>query len=166
MTMRKRFALILGLALMNGCGGVLHRSDTAARVDFAYEMEGKTHLLSELRRRPVMLVLMRISEIVSQIFMKEVTTVYQKRAGELRVIVLTVEPMEKPFVDVYVESEKLPFSIGVAEPAVLLGASSMGVIEAVPVTYLLEPGGRIAYKAQGVTPADILVSEIDELLDF
>jgi hypothetical protein len=166
MTMRKWYGLILGLALMKGCGSAQHPSDTAARVDFAYEMKGEARRLSELRRRPVMLVLMRTSEIVSQIFMKEVATVWRKRAGELKVIVLTVEPTEKPFVNMYVKSEKLPFSIGVAEQAVLLGASSLGVVEAVPVTYLLDAGGRLVYKAQGVTPADILVSEIDALLDF
>ena len=135
-------------------------------MNFVFEQEGRPHQLAELRRRPVMLVLMRTSEIVSQIYMKEITGVFEKRAGKLRILVLTVEPTEAPFVDMYARSEDLPFFIGVAEESVLLGASSLGVIPAIPMTYLIDAGGRVVYTRPGVIPEDELVSEIDELLDF
>ena len=66
----------------------------------------------------------------------------------------------------YVQSEQLPFSIGVAEERVALGTSPLGVIPAIPMTYLIDAGGRVVYTGRGVIPADELVSEIDELLDF
>ncbi len=161
---RIRALLLLVLIASGGCGGA--RSSSPHPVNFAYELGGEAHQLAEHRRRPVMLVLMRTSEIVSQIFMKEVERVYRTRAGDLRMVVLTVEPGERPFVEMYAQSEELSFPIGVADPGVALGASPLGTIPAVPVTYLLDREGHIVYTATGVVGAEVLTSEIDELLDF
>lgn len=160
-------SIIIAIALMQcaACAGA--KSPTpSGPVDFAFEMEGRLQRLQAYRRRPVMLVLMRTSDIVSQIYMQEVAAVYSKRAGQLRMLVLTIETTEKPFVDMYATSENLPFPIGVADRRVAMGASSLGPVDAVPATYLIDDTGRITSMHLGVIPAETLISEIDDLLDF
>jgi hypothetical protein len=139
--------------------------EMAGQVDFAFELQGERHFLAELRGRPLLLVFIRTSEITSQLYMRELVAAFGKIAGEWRFLVLTIEPSEAPFVEMYAEFEKLPFPAGVAEPAVIQGKSVLGVVPAVPATYFLDIRGRVVRRGTGVARADEIVETTDRLFE-
>ncbi|MCP4676001.1 MAG: redoxin domain-containing protein [Deltaproteobacteria bacterium] len=133
------------------------------QVDFTYELNGKPHRISELRGRPVVVVLMRTSEMSSQAYMLQVADAFRQIAGRTRFLVLTIEPSEAPFTEMYVVSEKLPFPIGLAEDSVARGLSSLGVIPIIPTTYIIDASGHIADAAAGRVRADDIVRAVNAL---
>jgi hypothetical protein len=132
-------------------------------VDFTYEMDGEEHHLSELRGRPVIVILVRISEVVSEMYLYQVVEAYPRSAGEARFLVLSLEPTEEPLLAPYIEHHRLPFGIGIAEWTVASGESELGRIPLVPTTVFIDAEGRIASAFAGVVPADDLVREIERL---
>ncbi len=160
-------AIILITTLLGACGAPTAtgstRSESNAQVNFTYELNGKPHHMSELRGRPVVLVLMRTSEMSSQAYMLQVADAFRQVAGRTRFLVLTIEPTEAPFIKMYVESEKLPFPIGMAEDSVALGLSSLGVIPIIPTTYIIDASGHVTDAAAGRVQADDITSAIDAL---
>lgn len=92
--------------------------------------------------------------------MGEVRKAFTKTAGVVQFLVLTIEQREAPFVGPYAESEQLPFDIGIAEPDVALGLSSLGLIPTIPTTYLIDAQGKVFNAAGGVVPANRLIEEI------
>ena len=156
-----RTAAFLLTLLILSCGGAQKGLDPKIPVDFAYVSDGRAHRLSELRRRPVVVVLMRTSEVVSQIYMEKVAEAYRRTAGRLRYLVLTVEGNEAPFVDTYMSFEKLPFPIGIAEKAVLYGDSDLGVIPGIPCTYFIDEEGHPSEVIPGVIEVDDLIGKAE-----
>ena len=160
-------AIILVTALLAACGAPSNHDTTSPgpndRVDFTYELNGEHHRISELRGRPVLLVLMRTSEMSSQAYMLELANAFRQIAGRTRFLVLTIEPTEAPFIEMYVESEKLPFPIGLAGDSVALGRSSLGIIPITPATYIIDASGRVADAAAGRVQTDDLVRAIGAL---
>ena len=126
-------------------------------VDFAYVLYGETHWVSDLRGKPLTLILMRTSDIPSQVYMAEVKKAFPTIAGFTDFLVLTIEPSESPFVELYAESEKLPFPIGIAEEKVLLGMSPLGKIPLVPTTYFIDSNGKLKNILLGVVQAQAIV---------
>jgi hypothetical protein len=126
-------------------------------VDFAYVLHGETRWVSDLQGKPLTLVLMRTSDIPSQVYMAEVKEAFRAIAGITGFLVLTIEPSESPFVDLYAESEDLPFPIGIAEEKVLLGMSPLGKIPLVPTTYFLDANGKLKDTLLGVVQAQAVV---------
>lgn len=164
--MPSRFLLLLALLLSTlACGAADERKPDLPDkpVDFSYQLDGEEHRLSEIRGRPVVVVLVRISEVVSEMYLYQVVNAYPRSAGNARFLVLTLEPTEEPLIDAYVEHHKLPFTIGVAEWAVATGESELGRIPLVPTTVFIDADGRIASAFAGVAPADDLVAEIERL---
>jgi hypothetical protein len=150
-------------ALIAGCGGREPAPYTETPVDFAYELEGDQQRLAELRGRPVVVVLIRTSEVVSEMYLYEIKRAFANAAGRVRFLVLSLEPSEAPLIGPYVQFHDLPFPIGLAEWPVAAGQSDLGPIPVVPSTYLIGADGRIATAAAGVVPADDLVTELDRL---
>jgi len=143
------------------CGARSEPPHGSEPVDLAYALDGEPHRLSELRGRPLVLVLIRTSEVVSQMYLDEVAEAHARTAGRLRFLVLTIEPSEAPFVDLFRESEGLPFPVGVAEADVAQGRSGLGLIPLVPSTYLVAPDGRVEDVAAGAVPAEDIVREVE-----
>lgn len=163
-----RPAILLGLwicAFATGCGGAEEERPALPDnpVDFAFRIDGAEHRLAELRGRPVVLVLVRVSEVVSEMYLYQVVNAYPRSAGMARFLVLTLEPTEEPLLEPYVEHHELPFSIGVADWTVASGESGLGRIPLVPTTVFIDEEGRIATAFAGVAPADDLVREIERL---
>lgn len=156
-----KYLIPVFLALLEACGGSVYQpdpmSDGIQPVDFVYELDGQIHSLSELRSRPVLLCLMRTSDIVSQIYIAEVKEAFRRAAGDTQFLVLTIEPSESPFVAMYVESEDLPFPIGVAQKAVALGESTLGFVPIVPATYAIDSKGQVVEMVPGTVKADKIV---------
>jgi hypothetical protein len=149
---------LIGLLLLGACGSNNRKGPPASeQVDFAFELKGETHRIAELRGRPLVLVLMRTSSLASQLYMTEVSKAFSRIAGRTRFLVLSIEPHELPFVEPYAEFEKLPFSIGVAERAVSLGQTPLGVIPVIPTTYLISSQGRVMDAAAGSVKAEEIV---------
>jgi hypothetical protein len=163
--MDSRLAVSLAiLLLVHACGGPEESTRKPEKpIDFAYTVDGEEHRLAELRGRPLVLVLVRVSEVVSEMFLYQVVDAYPRSAGKARFLVLTLEPSEAPLLGPYVEHHKLPFSIGVAEWSVANGESELGLIPLVPTTVFIDDEGRIATAFAGVAPADDLVREIERL---
>ena len=130
---------------------------TGPYINFNYVQYGEAHQLSELQGRPLVLVLLRTSDIPSQIYMTEVKKAFDRVAGKTGMLVLTIAPSESPFVDLYSESEDLPFAIGVAEETVLRGASPLGKVPVVPTTYFIHGNGRLQSTLPGVVQAEAIV---------
>lgn len=158
-----QLVLLLALLLLSACGSREPAPPPRVAVDFAYQLEGEEHRLSELRGRPVVLVLMRVSEVVSEMYLYQVLDAYPRSAGEARYLVLTLEPSEEPLLGPYVAHHQLPFPIGIAEWSVASGESDLGLIPMVPTTVLIGPEGAIEAAFAGVMPAEDLVREIDRL---
>ena len=152
---RQIFAAILAMAAM-ACGRI-NSKNVEPPVDLSFEIKGERHYLSELRGRPLVLVLIRTSEIASQAYAGELKDAFGRIAGSVRFLVLTIEPLEAPFVEPYAEFENLPFSIGVAEKDVALGRSALGIVPVVPSTYLFNSRGEVVSAVPGVLLADTLV---------
>ena len=76
---------------------------TGSRINFAYVLYGEFHQLSELRGRPLVLVLMRTSDIPSQVYMAEVKAAYDAIVEKAELLVLTIASSESPFVELYSE---------------------------------------------------------------
>ncbi len=153
------------MTLLTACGhahpGQIKQPDH--KVDFVYEMEGERHYLSELRGRPLVLVLMRTSELPSQVYMIEVKEAFRRAAGKTRFLVLTIAATELPFLQLYRESQELPFAVGVAGQNVATGKSSLGLIPAVPATYIIDASGRVVDMASGVIKMDKIVHALQRL---
>lgn len=156
-------ALLAALAFPAACGSREPAPPQRLPVDFAYQLEGEEHRLSELRGRPLVLILVRVSEVVSEMYLYQVLAAYPRSAGKARYLVLSLEPNEEPLLEPYSEHHELPFPIGIAEWAVAAGESDLGLIPLVPTTALIGPDGVIEAAFAGVMPADDLVREIDRL---
>lgn len=145
----------LGCGTASGASGqVLSQSPGA--IDFALELDGEAHRLSEWRGRPLVLVLLLTSDVTSQLYMPHVEEAFRHYAGRLRFLALTVEPTERPFVATYVESEGLHFPLGVAAPELRQGRTALGTIPLVPITFILDERGEVRDVGVGVvTSKDI-----------
>ena len=78
-------------------------------------------------------------------------------------LVLTIAPSESPFVELYSESEDLPFAIGVAEETVLHGTSPLGKVQVVPTTYFINGNGKLRSTLPGVVQAETIVQSARQL---
>jgi len=107
------------------------------------------------------LVLVRISEITSELYLDQLVRAHARAAGETRFVVLSIAPNEAPFLDEYVETRELPFPIGLADWSVAEGTSDLGRIPIVPTTYLLDESGAIVELIVGAVTADELVADLD-----
>lgn len=158
-------AAMLAAMLMSSCGRTTKSAlEKAQVVDFIYEISKSRHSLGELGGRPLVLVLMRTSELPSHVYIREVKVAFQKTAGRTRFLVLTVEPHEAPFTEIYAEAEELPFPIGVADRSVALGQTALGRLPLIPVTYLLNPSRVIVQTVPGAVSAQVLMKQIDTYL--
>lgn len=144
-------------AVLMSCAGAMHPKYGKNPVNISFVMDGTPRRLSEYRGKPVVLVLMRTSEVVSQIYMSRLKEAIETSPPKANLIVLTVEPSESPFVEEYQELEKLPFSIGVAEPGIVQGESAFGLISGIPITYFINANGTIVSSQPGVIETDDLL---------
>jgi hypothetical protein len=108
----------------------------------------------------VVLVLVRISELTSEVYLDQIVAAHARAAGNTRFLVLSIAPNEAPFLDEYVEARELPFPIGLAEWSVAEGTSDLGLVPVVPTTYLIDEGGAIVEMIVGAVKADELVGAI------
>ncbi len=160
--MRTIITIVIATAtiLAIGCGSLRPLPYSEHPVDFAYEIDGQVHHLSQARGRPVVLVLVRIAELTSDLFMKQVVDTFNSTAGKTLFLVLTIAPNEAPMLDQYAEIKELPFSIGLADWSVAQGETRLGLIPVVPSTYLIGPDGRVRDMAPGFVAADVLTRAI------
>jgi hypothetical protein len=132
-------------------------------VSLRYLMEGEWRDLSQLRGRPVVLVLISTADIVSQAYLREVAEAFERTAGKVVYLVLSIEPSEAPFLEVYREAEDLPFSVGLSQDGVGRGESDLGYVPVVPTTYIIDEKGGVIDAAAGAVTADDLVSSLERL---
>ena len=156
-------AIFVLLLLSPGCGSVQKPESTTP--DFAFVLQNTPHRLSQYRGEPVLLILMRTSEMVSQIYMERLRDAFADIQGRCRLIVLSVEPTEAPFIEAYRDIESLPFAIGSAEEKVLLGTSALGVVPAIPYTYFIDADGRVRRAVPGVIETAELVDAVRRFFD-
>jgi hypothetical protein len=107
------------------------------------------------------LVLARISELTSELYLDQIVAAHARAAGNTRFVVLSIAPNEEPFLGEYVEERELPFPIGLADWSVAEGTSDLGLVPVVPTTYLIDEGGAIVEMIVGAVKADELVADLD-----
>ena len=151
------------ILLSPGCGSVQKPAPTTP--DIAFVIQNTPHRLSQYRGEPVLLILMRTSEMVSQIYMERLRDAFADIRGRCRLIVLSVEPTEAPFIETYRDIESLPFAIGSAEKTVRLGTSALGIVPAIPYTYFIGADGRVLRRVPGVIETAELVDAVGRFFD-
>jgi hypothetical protein len=153
-------ALLAALSITTcGARGPLPGSEQP--VNFAYRLaDGPSENLAGLRGRPLVLVLLRVSELTSELYLREVVRAYERVAGKTRFLVLSIEPTEEVLLGEFAEFNELPFPIGLAEWSVATGESGLGSIPVTPTTYFVDPSGRVVAVAPGALPADHIEAEI------
>ena len=136
------------------------KESVSGPVDFLYTLEEESHLISEFRGKPLILVLIRTSEITSEIYLLEVVKAFEQAKGEARFLSLSIEPNEAPFAKMYADFHKLPFPLGIAEYSVANGKSGLGIIPIVPSTYIISASGNVSQVFAGVTTYEALLRSI------
>ena len=165
---RRGACLPLLLLMAAGCGGAgavgtaIGQSDKPP-VDFSYTVGESVQHTRELRGRPVLLVLMRTSDLPSQIYMNEIKEAFFAAAGETRFLVLTIEPSEAPFVTLYGETEDLPFLVGIADQTVSKGETALGPVAQLPTTCLIDRTGKVALRTSGIIRAEELIAAVKKI---
>lgn len=153
-----RVAIVTAFLVLAACGAREPLPGGGRPVDFSYRLPGaRAEGLTALRGRPLVLVLLRISELTSELHLKQVVEAHGRVAGRTRFLVLSLEPAEEVLLGEYVEFNALPFPVGVAEWAVAAGESDLGRIPVTPTTYFIGPDGRVA----AVAPGAMLAAQIE-----
>lgn len=146
---------MLGCAARNGPQG-------QSPVDFSYQMGGNSYNISQLRGKPLLIVLIRTSEVTSDLYLREVVRAFHVLGPKARFLVLTIAPNEELMLTPYAEFNELPFSIGMADWSVATGQSHLGLIPIIPSTYLLDPDGVVVDMAAGVTSWERIVEAVEK----
>ena len=149
--------------VLAACGGA-QRSGKET-VNIAFTLEEQPQSLTRYRGRNTLLVLMRTSEMVSQIYMSRLRESFEELRKQCTVLVLTVEPTEAPFVETYREIEQLPFPVGVAAPEVAAGESPLGIVPRIPHTYFIDKQGIVRNAVSGVLEPDALLQAAARFFD-
>ena len=160
MIARLRALVVLAALIAGACGSRTPPPYRPGPIDVAYEQGGEEMRLSRLRGRPVVLALVRISEITSEMFIDQLVDAHARAAGNTRFVVLSIAPNEAPFLGEYVAQRELPFPVGLADWSVAEGTSDLGLVPIVPTTYLVDEEGAIVQGVAGAVKADDLVREI------
>ena len=148
--------LILSLT---GCGAP-QKPYSEAPVDFDYQMQGQTGSLRQLRQKPLLLVLVRTSEVTNEMHLDQIQRMYAKTMRHLNVLVLSIAPNEAPMLDMFVEFHDYPFRIGMAPWNVASGRSDLGVLPAIPTTFIIDENGRIVDSLAGAINADKILETL------
>ena len=131
-----------------------------APIDFQYQMQGNTYTLSQLRERPLLLVLVRTAEVTNEMHLDQIQQMYTKTIRHMNILVLSIAPNEAPMLDMFVEFNNYPFHIGLAPWEVASGNSDLGVIPNIPTSYLIDQNGQIIDMLQGATNADKIMETL------
>lgn len=145
--------VLTATCLLASCGGREPPPYSEGPVNIVYEMAGEVDQLSALRGRPVVLVLMRVNELTSELFIDAVVEAHGRMAGKIRFVVLTLDVNEAPMLDQYVEFHELPFRVGVAQWEVSQGRTGLGMIPVSPTTYFIGRNGEVEAMLPGAVPA-------------
>jgi hypothetical protein len=97
--------------------------------------------------------------------MMRLSTAFPDITKKCVLIVLTIDPLESQFVNYYREEEELPFTMGVAEPSIVQGASRLGRIQGVPMTYLIDSSGAVLQQIAGVIEVDGILKLLERFFD-
>jgi len=158
-----RLATIVIIFAVSSCGGRSHVPYGKNPVNFSFQMNEEIHTLREYRGRPVMLFLVRISELTSELYMDEIVKAFNSSAGTTRFLVLSIAPYEMPLLAQYIKFNKLPFSIGTSDWSVASGQSELGIIPVVPSTYALDSDGRVVTIFAGVTSKNEIEKVVERM---
>jgi len=151
-----RAFFVLVAACAASCGARAEPPYRDGPIDFAFALNGAQMRTSELMGRPLVLVLVRTSEVTSELYVDELVKAHSRIAGDTRLLVLSISPNEAPFLEAYVEERALPFPIGLADWSVAEGSSALGLVPIVPTTYLIDAEGEVVEMIPGAVSADVL----------
>lgn len=147
------------IVLSTGCGAS-QKPYSEAPVDFDYQMQGQKSSLRQLRQKPLLLVLVRTSEVTNEMHLDQVQRMYPKAIRHLNVLVLSIAPNEAPMLDMFVEFHNYPFRIGMAPWKVASGHSDLGILPAIPTTFIIDGNGRIVDFFAGAVNADKILETL------
>ncbi|MBN2341267.1 MAG: hypothetical protein JXX29_09370 [Deltaproteobacteria bacterium] len=136
------FAVILAITSTISCAGP-QKPFSDGPIDFPYLMQGESYSLSQLHGKPLMLVLVRTSEVTNEMHLDQIQKVVPQLKGRVTVLILTIASNEAPMLDMFVEFHDYPFHIGIADWSVADGQSPLGRIPDVPTTYFINENGHI-----------------------
>ena len=156
------FVITAFLFINSGCG-IQKPGYSKHPVNFSFEMNKKQFRVSEFRGDPLLIVLVRISEISSELFLKEIQKTYMQTKGKVQFMVLSIDSNDAPMLNMFEKFHQYPFHIGLAQVEVSLGKTELGIIPIVPSAYLLNDKGTIVDMAAGVVPAQNIINSINRL---
>lgn len=153
---------ILGIGILPMVGGcaTIPMPYSNSPINFTYEMQGAPYQLRQLQGKPMLLVLVRTSEVTNEMHLDELQKVHKKLHNRITILVLTIAPNEKPMLDMFVEFHDYPFHIGIAQEGVALGQSPLGIIPNVPTTYILSANGMVLEMLPGAMNTEKMLSAL------
>jgi peroxiredoxin len=159
LTTLNSFILLWLILSSTGCAAP-QKPYSEAPVDFDYQMQGQTGSLSRLRHKPLLLVLVRTSEVTNEMHLDQIQRMYARAIRHLNVLVLSIAPNEAPMLDMFVEFHSYSFRIGMAPWNVASGQSDLGILPAIPTTFIIDENGRIVDFLAGAINADKILETL------
>ena len=151
--------LLFTAAVLLSCAGP-QKPYADAPIEFEYEMQGETYSLNVLRGKPLLLVLVRTSEVTNEMHLDQIQQLYDRTIRRMNILVLSIAPNEAPMLDMFVAFHDYPFHIGMAPWNVSSGQSGLGILPTIPSTYILDAEGRVIDLIPGATNGDQILETL------
>jgi hypothetical protein len=120
-------------------------------VDFAFDSLDDRPVSSEATRgKLAVMVFVTTSSLAAQAQVDFLVTMAKHDGKEVNYAVVALETREnRELVELYEKALSISFPVAMADDRTLAGAGPFGDVSAVPVTILLDRGGRVIWRVQG-----------------
>ena len=150
------------LALLAACGGAttaappppgvsLAPAASGLPVDFDFDsIDDRPVSAQATRGKPTVVTFVTTSSLPSQAQVDFLVAMAKNDGDRVNYAVVAVEPPDtRELVELYRRALGAPFPMAMADSAALAGGGAFGDVTGVPVTVVLDPSGRIAWRADG-----------------
>jgi hypothetical protein len=125
--------------------------DARAPVDFGFDSLDERAVTGESTRgKPTVIAFVDTGSLAAQAQVDFLVAMAKRDAGKINYAVVALEaPANRELVELYRKSLGISFPVALADPSTLAGGGPFGDVTAVPVTFVLDRAGRIAWRAAG-----------------
>jgi thiol-disulfide isomerase/thioredoxin len=120
-------------------------------VDFSFESLDERPVDSQASRgKPSILAFVTTGSLPAQAQVDFLVAMAKHDADQVNYVVVALEPREnRELVEIYRKALAVAFPVALADASTLAGTSAFGDLSAVPVTVVLDRGGRIVWRSDG-----------------
>lgn len=123
----------------------------ARPVDFAFDSLDDRPITAEATRgKPTVLAFVTTESLAAQAQVDFLVAMAKNDGDRVHYAVVAVDDRDtRDIVELYKRALSIPFPVAMADASTRAGAGAFGDIRAVPVTVILDRGGRIVWRADG-----------------